>query len=124
MTSTHVHPVVEQVTHRIIARSARTRAAYLERVHRAENNAPARQRLGCANLAHGFAFAEGEMKAEFRYRPKPNVAIISSYNDMLSAHHPYETYPRQLKQAIYAAGGLAQVAGCVPAMCDGVTQGH
>jgi phosphogluconate dehydratase len=124
MTSTQVHPVVEQVTHRIAARSAQTRAAYLERIHLSAESSPARQRLGCANLAHGFAFAEGAIKAEFRHRIKPNVAIVSSYNDMLSAHHPYETYPRQLKKAIYAAGGLAQMAGGVPAMCDGVTQGH
>ncbi len=124
MTSTQVHPVVGYVTGRIAARSTWTRAAYLERIHRAAERSPARHRLGCANLAHGFAFAEGEVKAEFRHRVKPNVAIVSSYNDMLSAHHPFETYPRRLKQAIYASGGLAQVAGGVPAMCDGVTQGH
>jgi phosphogluconate dehydratase len=124
MTSAHIHPVVDSVTRRIAARSARTRADYLERVLRAPGRSPARQRLGCANLAHGFAFAEPEAKEEFRHRPKPNVAIVTSYNDMLSAHYPYESYPRQLKQAIYASGGLAQVAGGVPAMCDGVTQGH
>jgi phosphogluconate dehydratase len=124
MTSIPVHPVVEYVTSRIAARSSRTRTAYLERIHRAAEHSPARQRLGCANLAHGFAFAEGDVKTEFRHPVKPNVAIITSYNDMLSAHHPFETYPRQLKRAIYASGGLAQVAGGVPAMCDGVTQGH
>ena len=124
MTATHVHPVVEYVTGRIAARSGRTRTAYLERIHHAVERSPARQRLGCANLAHGFAFAEGALKGEFRHRIKPNVAIVTSYNDMLSAHQPFHTYPHQLKQAIYGSGGLAQVAGGVPAMCDGVTQGH
>ena len=124
MTSTNLHPVVEHVTARIAGRSAQTRHAYLERITAAAERGPARQRLGCANLAHGFAYAEPKMKADLRGKVKPNVGIVSSYNDMLSAHQPFEDYPRRLKKAIYAAGGLAQVAGGVPAMCDGVTQGH
>src|SRR5690242_3863898 len=98
MAATPLHPVVDHVTRRIITRSARTRTTYLERVHRAADSSAVRGRLGCANLAHGFAFAEDEVKVEFRHRAKPNIGIVTSYNDMLSAHHPYETYPRQLKQ--------------------------
>jgi phosphogluconate dehydratase len=118
------HPVVDHVTARIASRSGRTRQAYLQRVHAAAQRGAARQRLGCANLAHGFAAEEPTVKRELRGKTKPNVGIVTSYNDMLSAHHPLEDYPRRLKQAIYASGGLAQVAGGVPAMCDGVTQGH
>jgi phosphogluconate dehydratase len=124
MSPTPLHPVLAQVTAEISDRSARHRQAYLARMHRAAERGPARQRLGCANLAHGFAAEEPEVKRELRAKVKPNVGIVTSYNDMLSAHRPFEDYPRRLKQAIYASGGLAQVAGGVPAMCDGVTQGH
>jgi phosphogluconate dehydratase len=124
MTPATVHPVLEHVTARIAGRSAQTRQAYLERIAAAAERGPARQRLGCANLAHGFAYAEPKVKADLRGKVKPNVAIVSSYNDMLSAHRPFEDYPRLLKKEIFAAGGLAQFAGGVPAMCDGVTQGH
>ncbi|WP_408899673.1 phosphogluconate dehydratase [Nocardioides sp. R1-1] len=119
-----MHPVLADVTRRLTERSAATRAAYLQRVRTAAVRGPARGRLGCANLAHGFAAAEGEAKAELARGAKPNLAIVTSYNDMLSAHQPYGDYPPVLKDAVIRAGGLAQVAGGVPAMCDGITQGR
>ena len=85
---------------------------------------PARGRLACGNLAHGFAAADEQAKRELRGGTKPNVAIVSAYNDMLSAHQPFESYPRSLKRAVIRAGGIAQFAGGVPAMCDGITQGR
>ena len=85
---------------------------------------PARGRLACANLAHGFASADPADKQALRGKTKPNIALVSSYNDMLSAHQPYRDYPELLKKAIIDAGGIAQFAGGVPAMCDGVTQGR
>ncbi|WP_432862442.1 phosphogluconate dehydratase [Microbispora rosea] len=122
------HPVISEVTERVVARSRESRGAYLERVRRAgaelRERGPARGRLGCANLAHGFAAAPAEDKLGLRGTAKPGVAIVTSYNDMLSAHQPYETYPPELKRAVREAGGVAQVAGGVPAMCDGVTQGR
>ncbi|HEY5882792.1 MAG TPA: phosphogluconate dehydratase [Nakamurella sp.] len=125
MTATpQLHPVVHAVTDRIVARSAITRQRYLDRIAGAARYRPARTELGCANLAHGFAASEPGTKLDLRRGRKANVAIVSSYNDMLSAHKPYESYPRTLKRAIAAAGAIAQFAGGVPAMCDGVTQGH
>ena len=118
------HPLVAEVTRRITERSARERLTYLSRIADAADRGPARGRLACANLAHGFAAAEPADKAALRGSTKPNVAIVTSYNDMLSAHQPFETYPRRLKQAVLRAGGIAQVAGGVPAMCDGITQGR
>ncbi|TQL70841.1 6-phosphogluconate dehydratase [Nocardioides albertanoniae] len=122
-----VSPIVADVTARLIERSAATRADYLARVAAARATGPARGRLACSNLAHGFAAASAPAKAELKVvtpAAKPNVAIVTSYNDMLSAHAPYETYPPLLKAAVMRAGGLAQVAGGVPAMCDGITQGR
>ncbi|WP_281168299.1 phosphogluconate dehydratase [Nocardioides insulae] len=113
-----------QVTERIAARSSASRAAYLRRVRAASERGPARGRLACANLAHGFAAAEPAAKADLRGTTKPNIAIVTSYNDMLSAHQPYVDYPPVLKDAVLRAGGIAQVAGGVPAMCDGITQGR
>jgi phosphogluconate dehydratase len=125
---TSLHPVIREITDRIAARSARSRAAYLARIRRdgeaARAKGPARAHLGCANLAHGFAAAPAVDKLALRATAKPGVAIVTSYNDMLSAHQPYETYPPELKAAVRKAGGVAQVAGGVPAMCDGVTQGR
>ncbi|GAA4509556.1 MULTISPECIES: phosphogluconate dehydratase [Nonomuraea] len=125
---TSMHPVIQQITDRIAGRSATSRAAYLARIRRDGENArakgPARAHLGCANLAHGFAAAPDSDKPALRGTAKPGVAIVTSYNDMLSAHQPYETYPPELKAAVRAAGGVAQVAGGVPAMCDGITQGR
>jgi phosphogluconate dehydratase len=119
-----LEPTVDRVTERLIERSADSRSAYLHRIGQASGLAPARARLACANLAHGFAAAEPADKAALRASVKPNVAIVTSYNDLLSAHKPYENYPRLLKRAVIEAGGIAQVAGGVPAMCDGITQGR
>ncbi|MQY08027.1 phosphogluconate dehydratase [Actinomadura macrotermitis] len=118
------HPVLAQVTERIAARSAPRRAAYLRRIGEARTAGPARGGLGCANLAHGFAACGPLEKLQLRGNATPNIAIVSSYNDMLSAHQPLKDYPDRLKAAIAAAGGTAQFAGGVPAMCDGVTQGR
>ncbi|CAA9388949.1 MAG: Phosphogluconate dehydratase [uncultured Nocardioides sp.] len=122
--TTPIHPTVRAVTDRIVERSATSRAAYLRRIRAAADRGPARSRLACANLAHGFAASDEPGKQALRGRTKPNVAIVTSYNDMLSAHQPFETYPRQLKRAVIGGGGIAQVAGGVPAMCDGITQGR
>ncbi len=125
MTTHALHPVVADVTDRLIERSRASRAAYLARVRAAAGTGPAaRTDLGCANLAHGFAASEAQEKVALRGRVKPNLAIVTSYNDMLSAHQPFVDYPPLLKKAAVRAGGLAQVAGGVPAMCDGITQGR
>ncbi|AIY19293.1 phosphogluconate dehydratase [Pimelobacter simplex] len=118
------HPVLAEVTARLVERSRATRSAYLDRVRGAAVRGPARGRLACANLAHAFAAAEGGAKTELARGQKPNLAVVTSYNDMLSAHQPYGAYPPVLKDAVIRAGGLAQVAGGVPAMCDGITQGR
>jgi phosphogluconate dehydratase len=119
-----VHPVVAEVTARIAARSASARAAYLERTSAAHAEGPVRRGLACSNLAHGFAAFEGADREALRAMRMPGVAIISSYNDMLSAHQPLKEYPDWLKVSVRGAGGVAQFAGGVPAMCDGVTQGR
>ncbi|HEY8479475.1 MAG TPA: phosphogluconate dehydratase [Spirillospora sp.] len=119
-----VQPVVAEVTRRVAERSAETRGAYLERIRAARSERPARVGLGCANLAHGFAACGVQDKLWLKGDATPNVAIVSAYNDMLSAHQPLQDYPGLLKKAIRAAGGTAQFAGGVPAMCDGVTQGR
>jgi phosphogluconate dehydratase len=119
-----VHPVIEDVTQRIAARSAGSRAAYLRRVAAAAGEGPLRGRLACANFAHGLAAMSPPDKQALRGLVKPNVAIVSAYNDMLSAHRPFETYPALLKAALRDAGGTGQFAGGVPAMCDGITQGR
>jgi phosphogluconate dehydratase len=119
-----LHPVVDRVTQRIIARSAESRAIYLERIASAASRAPARGRLACANFAHGVAAASEPDKRALHGLVRPNVAIVSAYNDMLSAHQPFETYPGVLKAALRDAGGTGQFAGGVPAMCDGITQGR
>ena len=125
MTATcGLHPVVEHVTRQIVERSAGTRAAYLQRISAAAERGPARGRLACANFAHGLAAMNPPDKEALRTLVKPNVAIVSAYNDMLSAHRPFETYPAVLKAALRQAGGIGQFAGGVPAMCDGVTQGR
>jgi phosphogluconate dehydratase len=118
-----MNKTIQEVTQRIIDRSAVTRKAYLEKIERARKQGPLRGALSCGNLAHGFAACGKEDKSDLRSMIKANVAIVSAYNDMLSAHHPYETYPQQIKKAINDVGSVAQFAGGVPAMCDGVTQG-
>ncbi|MGO4256435.1 phosphogluconate dehydratase [Marmoricola sp. RAF53] len=119
-----MHPVLAEVTARIVERSGPERAAYLQRIRASADSGPARRRLGCANLAHGFAAAEPAETEALRRSAKPNIAIVSAYNDLLSAHQPFETYPAQLKKSVIRAGGIAQFAGGVPAMCDGITQGR
>jgi phosphogluconate dehydratase len=119
-----IHPVVDQVTARIAARSERTRADYLQRMRAAAGDRPARAGMACSNLAHGFAACAGEDRLAVKGLVKPGVAIISSYNDLLSAHQPLQEYPAWLKDSVREAGGVAQFAGGVPAMCDGITQGQ
>ncbi len=119
-----LHPRVVEVTERIRERSWAERDDYLARMAAAgSDKAPTRTRLSCTNLAHGFASAESADKAAIRQLRWPNLAIINSYNDMLSAHQPLERYPVILRAAAREAGATAQVAGGVPAMCDGITQG-
>lgn len=119
-----VKSVVSAVTEAIIQRSAETRGRYLDRIAEAHENRPARVKLGCANLAHGFAACGVSDKAALRDGLAPNIGIITAYNDMLSAHQPFERFPDLIREAARDAGGTAQVAGGVPAMCDGVTQGE
>ena len=112
------------ITERIIERSKPTRSAYLAKIEREKSETVHRANLSCGNLAHGFAACGKEDKAKLRGLNHSDVAIISAYNDMLSAHQPYQTYPDIIKQAVSETGGVAQFAGGVPAMCDGVTQGQ
>jgi phosphogluconate dehydratase len=118
-----LHPVVEAVTNRIIKRSKTGRTAYLDLIARARDAGVNRDVLSCGNLAHGFA-ASGDDKAAIRGGKAMNIGIITAYNDMLSAHQPYGRYPEQIKLWAREKGATAQVAGGVPAMCDGVTQGQ
>ena len=119
-----LHPVVAEVTERLRERSRDTRAAYLDRIHGAAVDGTHRARLSCGNLAHGFAACGTQDKAALREGHTPNIGVVTSYNDMLSAHQPYERYPAFIREVARDAGFTAQVAGGVPAMCDGVTQGR
>lgn len=119
-----MNPTVEKVTRRITERSKDTRASYLARISAAANEGPARGKLSCSNLAHGFAASGIADKKALAGSVVPNVAIVSAYNDMLSAHQPFETYPALIRSAAAKQGAVAQFAGGVPAMCDGVTQGQ
>ncbi|GLR68862.1 phosphogluconate dehydratase [Acidocella aquatica] len=119
-----VHPRIEDVTTRIIARSQTSRTAYLHRIRAAASTTPKRKGLGCANQAHGFAACGAGDKTALSSGDAPSLGIVSAYNDMLSAHQPYETYPGIIRDAARAAGGVAMMAGGVPAMCDGITQGE
>ena len=121
---TALDKTVLDVTRRITRNSRSTREAYLEKIRRARERGPRRHSLSCSNLAHGFAACPLEDQEVLKGKQKPNIAIVSAYNDMLSAHQPLETYPRTIKEAVRKAGGVAQFAGGVPAMCDGVTQGE
>jgi phosphogluconate dehydratase len=115
---------VRDVTERIKDRSRAERASYLRRMTAESSRGPTRARLSCTNLAHGFAASPSNDKEALRQLRWPNLAIVSAYNDMLSAHQPFERYPGLIRTAARDAGATAQVAGGVPAMCDGVTQGH
>jgi len=123
MSSIRVHPRVAEVTERIRERSWAERDDYLKRMEAATHRVATRSRLSCTNLAHGFASADPGDKEAIKQLRFPNLAIINSYNDMLSAHQPLERYPVILRAAAREAGATAQVAGGVPAMCDGITQG-
>jgi len=117
------HPVVAAVTARIQARSRELRTAYLHHADAARASGSVRGRVGCANFAHAFA-AAGVDSAPLRAARWPAIAIVSAYNDILSAHQPLNAFPELIKQAAREAGAVAQFAGGVPAMCDGVTQGE
>ncbi|WP_438333732.1 phosphogluconate dehydratase [Edwardsiella tarda] len=119
-----MNPTVERVTQRIIERSRAARTAYLAKIERARSKRVQRAQLACGNLAHGFAACTQQDKATLKSMTQSDIAIITAYNDMLSAHQPYESYPQQIKAALHQVGAVGQVAGGVPAMCDGVTQGQ
>ncbi len=118
-----LHPAIAAVTNRIIERSRPRRAAYLALMAEEAERGTQRGTLSCGNLAHAFA-AAGEDKPAIRAGREMNIGIVTAYNDMLSAHQPYGRYPEAIKIAAREAGATAQVAGGVPAMCDGVTQGQ
>lgn len=118
-----LHPVVAAVTERIRQRSAPARTAYLQRLDQAAGRERGSDRLGCANVAHAFAALPGSDKLRVVVERAPNIAIVNSYNDMLSAHAPYAAFPAVIKDEAHRLGATAQVAAGVPAMCDGVTQG-
>ncbi|WP_434937598.1 phosphogluconate dehydratase [Shewanella sp. HL-SH8] len=119
-----MHSVVQSVTDRIIERSKNSRKGYLAALEDAKAKGVHRSALSCGNLAHGFAACKPADKDALRQLTKANIGIVTSFNDMLSAHQPYEDYPKLLKQACEEVGSVAQVAAGVPAMCDGVTQGQ
>ncbi|WPZ22319.1 phosphogluconate dehydratase [Sulfitobacter faviae] len=118
-----LHSTIDRVTDRIIARSEATRRPYLDRMEAARAKGPARAHLSCSGQAHAYA-ASGADKDRLATTSAGNLGIVTTYNDMLSAHQPFERYPDLIREAVRAAGGTAQVAGGVPAMCDGVTQGE
>ena len=118
-----MNSVIEAVTARIIERSKTLRQPYLAAMKRTMDEQPPKKRLSCGNLAHAYAACSSEDKNTIRLMQSANLSITTSYNDMLSAHQPYETYPRLIKETARAMGCTAQIAGGVPAMCDGVTQG-
>lgn len=124
MSIAAMNPTVLRVTERIIERSKAKRTAYLERIEHAKTQKVHRSQLACGNLAHGFAACCGDDKLALKNMLQSNIAITTSYNDMLSAHKPYEYYPELIKKALREVGSVGQVAGGVPAMCDGVTQGQ
>jgi len=120
-----MHPQIQEVTQRLIERSRPTRQRYLAQMAAAASDGPQRGKLQCANFAHGVAgcVSSGD-KQRLRLMEEANVAIVSAYNDMLSAHQPYQHFPEIIKQALRDVGSVGQFAGGVPAMCDGVTQGE
>ncbi|WP_138511168.1 phosphogluconate dehydratase [Maricaulis alexandrii] len=119
-----LNPIIAKVTDRVRERSAKTRAAYLAQMRSAGEEGRNRSVLSCGNLAHGFAACPGGDKRALKDGDSANVGIVTAYNDMLSAHQPYERFPALLKSALQEVGAVGQVAGGVPAMCDGVTQGQ
>ena len=119
-----MNPIVAKVTSDIIERSSALREQYLKDMKQAQEQGPHRGSLSCGNLAHGFAACHPQDKQKLTLMEEANIGIVSSYNDMLSAHQPYEHYPNKIRAAIQEMGSIAQFAGGVPAMCDGVTQGQ
>jgi phosphogluconate dehydratase len=119
-----LQPILIDVTERIRERSRVGRQDYLARIRAAGREGTTRAQLSCTNLAHGFAASAPADKDALRALRWPNIAIVTAFNDMLSAHQPYERYPALIRAAAREAGATAQVAGGVPAMCDGVTQGQ
>ncbi|WP_415209124.1 phosphogluconate dehydratase [Rudaea sp.] len=119
-----MNPAIARITAQIAERSRATREAYLDKIERAKGHGPHRRHLSCGNLAHGFAACGADDKATIRANARANIGIVTAYNDMLSAHQPYERYPELIRRTARAIGATAQVAGGVPAMCDGVTQGQ
>ncbi len=117
-----MNETIKQVTERIQKRSAESRSIYLKRIEAAKGHGVNRNKLGCSNLAHAMAPMEEDEKASLSKMQTPNIAIVTAYNDMLSAHEPYKLYPSLIKRTLMDAGATCQVAGGVPAMCDGVTQ--
>lgn len=117
-----LHATIDKVTDRIRERSLNARGAYLQKIALAALEGPARAHLSCGNQAHAYAAMPD--KEDFATTRKPNIGIVTAYNDMLSAHQPYERFPDIIRRAGHAAGATVQVAGGVPAMCDGVTQGR
>ena len=119
-----MNKTVERVTQRIVERSKTARAAYLAHIRAAKGQGPVRSKTACSNLAHVMAAAPKDDKKRIAGREVPNIGIVTAYNDMLSAHQPFASYPDQIKRTAAEYGGVAQVASGVPAMCDGVTQGE
>src|SRR5262245_9553490 len=119
-----LNPRIREVTERVRERSRESRGEYLARARASQEAGASRSRLSCTNLAHGFAASTTQDKDALKRLQWPNLAIVTSYNDMLSAHQPFERYPGLMRVAAREAGATAQVAGGVPAMCDGVTQGQ
>ncbi len=115
---------ITDITARIQKRSTASRAVYMKRMHAARDDGPRRAHLSCGNLAHAFAASSEGDKETLTKTSAGNIGIISAYNDMLSAHQPFERYPDLIRKAAHTVGGTAQFAGGVPAMCDGVTQGQ
>jgi len=119
-----MHATIDRVTRRIEKRSQPHRAAYLARIDEAASRGPGRQAMSCSNLAHGIAATAPGVKESLKKGNVTNIGIVSAYNDMLSAHQPFETYPGRIRAAAAERGAVAQFAGGTPAMCDGVTQGQ
>lgn len=119
-----MHPRVIEVTERLRQRSSRSRAAYLQQMDEAAALPRGRRALSCSNFAHGMAACPAEDKQRLRLPDEVNIGIVTAYNDMLSAHQPYESYPEQIRGILRRMGATGQVAGGVPAMCDGITQGE
>ena len=119
-----LNAALKRVTERVIERSRQTRTRYLQTIAQARRPDPYRAGMGCANAAHAFAAMPAQDKLVLRQERQANLGIVTAYNDMLSAHQPYELYPQQLRETARSLGATAQVAGGVPAMCDGVTQGY